>query len=516
MKFRLSLSLIILVLCMGCQKTKNTGSIDVSELTIAQIHQAYESGQYTSEQLVTAYLERIEQFDENINSITHLNPTARAIAKTLDEEYSRTKVLRPLHGIPIVVKDNIETKDLVTTVGSKALQNFIPAQNAFIVERLVEAGAIVIAKSNMAEWASTPWASISATNGETANPYNFDYTPAGSSGGTGASVAANFATLGLGTDTGNSVRGPSSHCALVGFRPTMGLVSRSGIVPLDLRNDMAGPMCRTVEDATRVLEIIAGVDPLDSITQYAKGNIPDNYVQFLDKDGLKGARIGVFRAINENDPDPEIKALFDKAIADLQALGAEVVDPLEIPDFDNLKKNQWCEGLKKFLEPYLASNVKIDSVKTLQDIIRIGTTVKFTEIQLADALKYSGRFENQDIACGDAYTDVKRIAFRKAIEDKMDELHLDALVYPSWNTKPIKVNTFIASYADDKGVNSLVISPHTGQPAFTVPMGFNKENLPVGLEFLGRMYAEPTLIRLVYAFEQGTRHRRPPVLNAKQ
>jgi Asp-tRNA(Asn)/Glu-tRNA(Gln) amidotransferase A subunit family amidase len=202
----------------------------------------------------------------------------------------------------VIVKNNIQSKGLETTAGSLALQNFKPESDAFIISKLVEAGAIILGKSNMAEWAFTPWGSYSSTNGATLNAYNQEYTSAGSSGGTGAAIAANFGVIGLGTDTGGSIRLPSSHGSLVGFRPTMGLVSRSGIIPCQLRQDMAGPMCRTVEDAARVLEVISGYDEEDDLTSYSNGRIPDNYIQFLDKEGLKGSRIGVLWEIGYSGP----------------------------------------------------------------------------------------------------------------------------------------------------------------------------------------------------------------------
>jgi len=258
----------------GCRSTESTGIIDLNELTISEIHRAYRDGLYNSRELVEAYLARIDKLDEQTNALTVINPAALQIAGKLDDEYRRTGVLRPLHGIPLAVKDNINTAGLPTTAGSLALRDFIPGEDAFIIKRLVEAGAIIIAKSNMAEWAFSPMHTESSTGGTTRNPYNTEHVPAGSSGGTAAAVAANFATVGLGTDTGNSIRGPSSHCALVGFRTTMGLVSRSAVVPLYLRNDVVGPMCRTVEDATRILNVIAGYDPDDPLTEYSKGRIP--------------------------------------------------------------------------------------------------------------------------------------------------------------------------------------------------------------------------------------------------
>jgi Asp-tRNA(Asn)/Glu-tRNA(Gln) amidotransferase A subunit family amidase len=496
----------------ACQTAKapNTGvSIGVSELTIADIHRAFQSGEYTSEQLVQAYLDRIKKVNPQIHALSFINPEALMEARKLDEKYRKTKVLRPLHGIPIIVKDNINTAGLPTTGGSLALENFIPAEDAFIIKKLREAGAIVIAKSNMAEWAFSPRHSISSTYGETLNPYNTEYVPAGSSGGTGASVAASLGTIGLGTDTGNSIRGPSSHNALVGFRTTIGLVSRADIIPLYLRNDVVGAMCRTVEDATLVLEAMTGYDPTDPVTKYSEGKIPANYTQYLQRNGLKGARIGVLRELSEVDPDPEVKALFEKSIRDMESLGAVMVDAVTVPDFAELRKNQWCADFRADLETYLATYVKNDTIKTLEDIIRIGSTSKLTNDRVAYSAEHSGRAANPEITCADPYTDQRRIAFRKAIEDEMDRLKLDAIIYPTWNNKPAKTSRFNEDY---KGDNSQIISPHTGQPAFTVPMGFTTGNLPAGVQFLGRMYAEPTLIKLVYSYEQGTKHRKPPVV----
>ena len=505
--------ILLFLLLIACQSS-HAPEIDLTELTIADIHRAFKAGDYTSEQLVTAYLKRIATYDDSINSITVINPQALNIARALDEEYARTGKLRPLHGIPLLVKDNINTEGLLTTAGSLALKDFVPDNNAFIIDKLVAAGAIILAKTNMAEWAFSPMHTESSTFGTTRNPYNPAYVPAGSSGGTGAAIAANFGTIGLGTDTGNSIRGPSSHNALVGFRTTMGLVSRSGIVPLFLRNDVAGPMCRTVEDATRVLEVIAAHDPGDALTNYAQGKIPDNYRQYLQADGLQGARLGVLRQLSNDDPDPEIAALFEGTIADLRHLGATVVDSVIIPGLDTLRQNQWCAMFRQDVEAYLKQYVQRDTLQTLEDIIAAGTNSAFAAKRLARFASHNGRFENPEIPCLDAYTDSRRVAFRQAVERVMDSLQLDALIYPSWNNKPARIAHFEEEY---KGDNSQVIAPHTGQPAFTVPMGFSQSKLPAGLQFLGRMYDEPTLIRLVYAYEQSTHHRQPPAwLNDKQ
>ena len=496
----------MLISFFGCQ-TQKKESIDLSELTIAEIHDAYQLGKFTSQQLVQAYLDRISVLDTAINSISIINPDALEIAKALDEEFRKTKVLRPLHGIPVIVKDNINTKGLPTTAGSLSLKDFYPEADAFIIKRLVEAGAIILAKSNMAEWAFSPMHSESSTVGITRNPYNLDFVPAGSSGGTGASVASNFGTLGLGTDTGNSIRGPSSHNALVGFRTTLGLISREGIVPLYLRNDVVGPMCRTVEDAVKMLEVIAGYDPQDSLTQYAEGHIPSGYTQFLNKEGLKNARIGVLKNLMDSAGDKEVYALFEKALSDMATMGAEIIDPVVIEDFEELSEDQWCPTFRTDLEDFLRTYVKWDTVKTVEDVMRIGTNSAYTKARLERLSTNTLRRENPAIPCKDAYTDNRRVAFREAIEKKMDELQLDALVYPSWNNKPARIEKFMEEYLGD---NSQIVAPHTGQPAFTVPMGFTSGNLPAGIQFLGRMYDEPVLIRLTYSYEQGTHHRKPP------
>ncbi len=501
---------IVLLLLSNCESSDPTNHLNLEELSIKKIHQAYQNGNYSSEQLVQAYLNRIAKLDSSINSITTINPKALEIAQALDAELQQDGVLRPLHGIPMIVKDNFNTKGLPTTAGSLALKDFIPNEDAYMVDRLVKAGAIIIAKSNMAEWAFSPMHTESSTAGTTKNPYNLLYVPAGSSGGTAASVAANFGVIGLGTDTGNSIRGPSSHCALVGFRSTLGLTSRSGIVPLYLRNDVAGPMCRTVEDATRVLEIIAGYDPLDPMTKYSADKIPPNYTQFLRPDGLNGSRIGVLRTLSEQNVHAQIKRLFEQALADMRAQGAEIIDSVEIHNFAKLRQNQWCGEFRKDIEAYLTTYVKSDDLKSLEDIIRVGSASDFASSRLNSFLTRTGRGNNPEIPCLDPYTDQLRVAFREAIEMKMDSLNLDAIVYPTWNQIPARLDSFSVEYLGD---NSQIIAPHTGQPAFTVPMGFSQDNLPAGIQFLGRMYDEPTLIKLTYAYEQATEHRKTPGLN---
>lgn len=505
MATKFSVILLILVLT-GCSNPVEDRPIDLTELTITDIHHGYETGAFTAATLTQAYLDRIAALDKEINAITYINPEALSRAGELDQEYQRTGILRPLHGIPIIVKDNINTVGLPTTAGSKALRDFIPDQDAPIIQKLKQAGAIILAKSNMAEWAFSPMHSESSTHGTTRNPYKLDRVPAGSSGGTAAAVAANFGAVGLGTDTGNSIRGPSSHCALVGFRTTLGLISRSGIVPLYLRNDVVGPMCRTVEDATKVMEVMVGMDPTDSITSYSEGKTHKDYQQFLKGNDAQGKRIGVLRTLSDRDVDPEIRNLFEQALIDLSVIGAEIIDTLEIPGFEDLRQGQWCSTFREDVEAFLATYVKSDTLQTLEDIIRIGTNSAFARERLRANANSQGRSGS---SCADAYTDQKRIAFREAIERIMDSLNIDVIVYPSWNHKPAHIDRFQEEY---RGDNSQVIAPHTGQPAFTVPMGYTEGNLPAGIQFLGRMYDEPTLIQVAFAYEQHTQHRKPPTV----
>jgi Asp-tRNA(Asn)/Glu-tRNA(Gln) amidotransferase A subunit family amidase len=478
----------------------------VVETTIADIHRAIQSGKVTCRQLVEIYLKRIKTYDQptKLNSIVVVNPKALQIADELDEEFRKTKELRPLHGVPMIIKDNYDTKDLPTTAGSLALKGSIPPDDAYQVRMLREAGAIILAKSNMAEWAFSPFLTESSIAGTTRNPYDLDRVPAGSSGGTAAAVAANLGAVGLGTDTGNSIRGPSSHTCLVGFRSSMGLTSRDGIIPLFLRNDIGGPIARTVEDATRILEVIAGYDPADPITKECLGKVPKKYTIFLDKDGLKGARIGVFRVYTETPTtDPQIKALFQKAIEDMKALGAEIVDPFVIPDFEELTKNIWCDTFKHDVENYLASLGEKAPFRTLADIINSGLYSPYIEERLKEALEAADKKEN---SCQDLYHEPRNIKFRQVVLKAMEDHRLDAFVYPTWSNPPRK----IGDLESPDGDNSQLIPPHTGLPGFSVPMGFSYGHLPAGLQIVGKLFGEPELIKIAYAYEQATKHRCPP------
>ncbi len=307
-------------------------NFEVEEATIAQVHDAMKTGRLTCHALVSQYLRRIDAYDKNgpaINAVVLINPDVEKQGDELDRRFAQSGLTGPLHCVPMIVKDNYETSGLRTTDGALALAKFIPDKDAFLVRRAKEAGAIVLAKSNMAEWAFSPYETVSSIQpGYTRNPYALDRVTAGSSGGTAASVAASFGLVGLGSDTGNSIRGPSSHQALVGIRSTMGLTSRGGIIPLSYLADIGGPMARTVEDAVRVFQAVVGEDPNDPATAASHGQPKVDYLAVLDRNGLKGATIGVLRQAYEREGlDPEITHIFMNAVEELKRAGATIVDP---------------------------------------------------------------------------------------------------------------------------------------------------------------------------------------------
>lgn len=488
--------------------TQQHTNFDVGEATIASTQDAIRAHQITCRQLVSAYLDRIRAYDQStrLNSIITLNPQALTDADNLDQEFARTKTLRPLQGVVVIVKDNYDTKDLQTTGGSLAMKGFVPDDDAFMVKRLRAAGAIILAKSNMAEWAFSPYVTESSIAGITRNPYALDRAPAGSSGGTAAAIAASLGEVGLGTDTGNSIRGPSSHNDLVGIRPTIGLTSRAGIIPLFSGNDVGGPMARTVADAAAVLSVVAGYDTDDPVTKLSEGKIQD-YTKFLDKNGLKGARIAIFRQyIDDPKTDPEIKALTEKAIADMKLQGATIIDPFRFPEYDTLTKNIWCGDFQADLNNYLAVHGKHAPYHTLSEIVASGLYLPYIQEEIQGAIKPPKNAEDRRTPCPDVYHDAPKIAFREALLKAMQSQQVDVIVYPTWSNAPRKVGD-VTSPAGD---NSQILSPQTGFPAITVPMGFTHGSLPAGLTFLGRQFGEPELIKLAYAYEQATKHRRPP------
>jgi len=486
-------------------------SFRVEETTIADVHAAMRAGQLSCRRLVELYLRRIEAYDKHgpaINALVVLNAGALQVADSLDRRFAREGLTGPLHCIPIIVKDNFETVDLPTTAGSLSLQGFVSAKDAFQVRRVREAGAIVLAKSNMAEFAFSPYETVnSILPGYTRNPYALDRVTAGSSGGTAAAVAANLGEVGLGTDTGNSIRGPSSHQALVGIRSTMGLTSRGGVVPLNLSADVAGPMARTVADAVAVLKVVAGFDPGDSVTVAARERPIPNYGASLVRDGVRGARIGVLhQAYDRPTTDSEVRDVFARAIDDLRRAGATVVDSVPIPELDSLLRVQRGSSnpFKFDLECWLASTGVRAPVKTLDEIIRSGRYHPSIQkrLELAQAVELP---PEQNPGCRGR--EQFRQGLRAAVLRAMDGLRLDALVYPTWSNPPRLIGDLNTPHGD----NSQLFAPSTGWPAITVPMGYTRGGvLPAGLTIFGRAWSEPLLIKLAYGFEQATHHRHAP------
>ncbi len=482
----------------------------VEETTIAQIHEAMKAGRLTCRALVDAYLRRIDAYDKNgpaLNAIVMTNPDAQKQADDLDRRYAQGGSVGPLHCIPAIVKDNFETVGLQSAAGSLSLKGFVSNKDAFQVKRIKDAGAIVLAKSNMAEFAFSPYETVnSILPGYTRNPYALDRVTAGSSGGTAAAIAANFGAIGLGTDTGNSIRGPASHQALAGIRSTMGLTSRAGVVPLSLLADIAGPMTRTMEDAVAVFQVIVGEDPDDPATSTAHDRPIPKYAQSLVRDGLKGARIGILRQAYERDTtDSEIVDVFMAAVEDLKRAGATIVDPARV-ELDNVQRadgSAVCGWFKYDINRYLAAHGDRVPVHTLEDIIKSRRFHPSIQGRLQSA--QDGPENGPDTPACTAEAEY-RDRFRAAVLKTMDTLKLDAFVYPTWSNPPRLIGDLNTPHGD----NSQVFSPTTGWPAIQVPMGYTRGTLPAGLTFFGRAWSEPTLIKLAYAYEQATHHRHPP------
>ena len=484
----------------------------VEEATIADIHAAIRDRRVTCRALVEHYLRRIDAYDKRgpaINAIVVVNDEARAKADSLDRQFATGGLTAPLHCIPVIVKDNFETVRMPTTAGSLALDGFVTGRDAFMVRRLREAGAIILAKSNMAEWAWSPYETVSSIlPGYTKNPYALDRVTAGSSGGTAAAVAASFGAVGLGTDTGNSVRGPSAHQALVGIRSTMGLTSRAGIVPLQLGADIAGPMTRTVADAVAVFQVIAGPDPDDPVTAVAEGRVQTNYAASLVADGLRDARIGVLRQAYERvTTDPEVVRVFEAALGDMRRQGATILDTVIVDSLQAILRTSQggCNTWRWDLERWLASHADAPPVRTIEDIARSGRYHPSVFQRLDAARRSEAPPPESNPGC--ASRDAMRARLRAAVTAVMDSLRLDALVYPTWSNAPRLIGDLNTPHGD----NNQLFSPSTGFPAITVPMGWLRGGrLPAGIQFFGRAWSEPTLIRLAYAYEQATRHRRAP------
>jgi amidase len=508
-----SLALVSFPLNMASAQTSKP--FEVNGTTIADTQAAIRAGRATCRSVVESYLARIKAYDQTplgpdglrLNAVVVLNPEALADADACDRNFKATGKLPPLGGIAVLVKDNYDTAGLQTAGGSLAMKGFLPEHDATMVAKLRAAGAIVLAKTNMAEWAFSPYLTASSIAGITRNPYDLTRVPAGSSGGTGAGVAASLGEVGLGSDTGNSIRGPSSHNALVGIRPTIGLTSRAGIIPLFAHNDVGGPMARTVADAAAVLTVVAGQDPADPVTAQAAGRAAVDYTKSLDRHGLKGARIGVFRQYFDTEKtDPEVKAVTEQALKVLQAEGATLVDPFTIPDYEALEKGLWCGDFEADLNHYLSQHPNAP-YHDLAAIVKSGLYLPYIGDEIKGAVSTPGKDDRRS-PCLDVYHDAPKIAFRNALLAALAKDHLDAIVYPTWSNAPRKVGDMESPAGD----NSQVLSPQTGFPAITVPMGYTHGGLPAGLTILAPSFEEERLIRYAYNFEQTTKHRKEPML----
>jgi amidase len=482
------------------------------ETSIADIHQALRDGKITCHDLADQYLKRIQAYDQagpKINAMLYVNPHALQQADAMDAEIKSTGKLKPLACIPIVLKDNFDTADMPTTAGALTLKNAQPDRDAFAVKKLREAGALILGKTNLQEFASGG-ISVSSLGGQVKNPYDLTRTPGGSSGGTGAAVAANFAAAGTGSDTGGSIRSPASANNLVGLRPTAGLISRDGIVPVSFTQDTIGPITRNVADAARMLDVMAGYDPNDPVSSLSVGNIPKTYTAFL-KNGLRGARLGVVTNLFGNGPEYDgVNRVIAKAIDAMKQQGAIIV-PVEdrLLDTDRVVSNYRLNDyeFKTALNAYLKAQGSHVPVHSLAEIISSG--------------QYDKPTLEKFFATAESYEDGPNIAEYKEKRIKMEELkievmnlmaknNLDALVYPHQKCLVLPIG---ATFQKDRNGN---IAPVGGFPAIEVPAGFSSPTadapigVPVGMELLARPWQEPELLMLAYGFEQATHFRKTP------
>ena len=508
---------------------------DVVEATIPTVHAAMDARRLTCRQLVQAYLDRIAAYDKTgalpLNSIQTVNPRALIEADSLDGAMRARQPRGRLHCVPILLKDQVETKDMPTTYGSSLFKEFVPQRDATIVQKLRGAGAIILAKTTMGEFAA--W-HVSSTVGIIRNAYDPRRHPSGSSSGSGSAVAANFGLAGIGEDTGGSIRGPAAVHALVGLRPTLPLVSRFGMMPANPTQDTMGPMTRTAADAARVLDVIAGYDPNDPVTAWSVGEIPPTYTTALKAEALRGARVGILRTRRDstrraamNDTSraalarrdtltrdsiefAKVTPVFAAAVARLRALGATVVDSITVNTGGGRFSNNF--ETEQAMDRYLAQHPNAP-YKTLKQILLASGGGAVTG-ERARALMGSVGRTTSDPGFGALI--VNREALRVEVLKLMADHKLDALIYATYDAQAAEIPDDIltrvgafSSYGYTRGDNRN-ISPTLGWPAITVPMGFTQDSVPVGLEFLGRPFTESQLLGYAFAYEQATKHRRPP------
>ena len=504
-----SLSALVVALCLSAGAAAQTAPFELEEATIATIHAALGSGRLTCARLVRSYLDRIDAYDHRgprLNAILAVNPRALQIAAAMDGERRTGVALAPLHCIPVILKDNYNTFDMPTTGGSVTLKDSVPPRDAFVVKRLRDAGAIVLAKANLTELARGG-TTVSSLGGQTKNPYDLTRTPGGSSGGTGAAITANFGVLGTGSDTGQSIRSPASALSLVGLRPTRGLVSRDGIIPYSPTQDEAGPIVRTVDEAARMLDAIAGYDPADPITAFGAKRMPKSYTASLKTDGLAGARIGVLSDFFGRDPvHREVNAVVESAIGRMKTIGAEIVH-VSLPNVDALTRNLSVTSFefKPAFNHYLATLGPRAPVKSLDEFIARGEfhpslrSGLEADARMVDGLN-SAEYKKQLL---------RREELRQAVMTVMAANNLDAILYPHQRRLVVPIG-------EDQVDRNGVLSNSTGFPAIVFPGGFSAPTasapggVPVGIELLGAEWSEPVLLALAYSFQEQARVRRQP------
>jgi amidase len=492
-------------------------SFELREMSAGDLQAGLKSRRWTSKRLVELYSERIRRLDRtgpNLHAIIELNPDATAIAESLDAEYSAKGPRSSLHGLPIVIKDNIDTADKMrTTAGSLALAESIAPRDAYLVERLRQAGAVILAKTNLSEWAnfrstrsSSGW---SARGGQCRNPYVLDRNPCGSSSGSAVAVAASLAALAVGTETDGSIVCPANNCGLVGIKPTVGLISRSGIIPIAASQDTAGPMARTVADAVMLLSAMVGSDPRDPATVAAGTRREAAYSSFLDPAGLKGARVGVARKFFGANPD--VDRLMTDAIGVLKDAGAVIVDPADLPtqaEYEDAELTVLLHEFKAGINAYLAGLEPKTAVKSLRDLIAFNERESQREMpffgqELFIRAEATSGLESADYRA--ALARCRLLAREKGIDAVVAKDRLDALVAPTagpaWTTDLVNGDHFVGGSSSPAAV--------AGYPSITVPLGFIR-GLPVGVSFFGHAWSEGTLIKCAYAFERASGHRQPP------
>ena len=496
-------------------RTPDIPAFELDELTVHDLQQGMSSGKFSARSLTENYLARIEAIDKHtINSVIELNPDAMAIAAQLDQERKAKGPRGPLHGIPVLIKDNIGTHDrMMTTAGSLALLGSIPPRDSFVAQKLREAGVVILGKTNLSEWANirsthstSGW---SGRGGQTHNPYALNRNPCGSSSGSGAAVAGNLCAIAIGTETDGSIICPSNANGCVGIKPTVGLLSRAGIVPISHSQDTAGPMARTLADAAALLGALTGVDANDSATAASSGKAQSDYTRFLDPKALRGARLGVVRkAFGFN---PAVDRIMEEALAEMRRQGAEMVDPADLPTWGKWRDQENEILLYEFkadLNSYLTGLGPQAPIHTLEEAIKFNDAHPTQEMpffgqELFVQSQSKGPLTSKDYR--DALEAAQRLTRKEGIDAIMDQHKLNALVAPSggpaWLTDPVDGDSF--------GGGSSSAAAVAGYPGITVPASFIF-GLPVGISFFGRAWSEPTLIRIAYAFEQATKVRKPP------